>query len=166
MFHSIYLESSLCCKGNINVAVFSINWCIYLAGGGGDLRKFYIRKGSAPRSNSLPFIYHFLREKVRARYGLLSWTNNGCLPVLEDYKEMISAAPKKETFPFALQELFLYPVASAEKVSQKRRKKYIKKVFKKCKDFLNSLNRSSSIHLDRVSAEKQIHGSCYQCVTD
>ena len=100
MFHSIYLESSLCCKGNINMAVFSINWCIYLAGGGEFLRKFYIRKGSAPRSNPLPFIYHFLREKVRARYGLLSWTNNGCLPVLEDYKEMISAAPKKRNFSF------------------------------------------------------------------
>ena len=98
-----------------------------------------MRKGSAPRSNPLPFIYHFLREKVLARYGLLSWTNNGCLPVLEDYKEMISAAPKKETFPFALQELFLYPVASAEKVSQKRRKKYIKKVLKNVKISLTVL---------------------------
>ena len=29
-----------------------------------NLRKFYIRKGSAPRSNPLLFIYHFLREKV------------------------------------------------------------------------------------------------------
>ena len=141
MFHSIYLESSLCCKGNINMAVFSINWCIYLAGGGGGefLRKFYIRKGSAPRSNPLPFIYHFLREKVRARYGLLSWTNNGCLPVLEDYKEMISAAPKKETFPFPLQELFLYPVAFAEKVSRKRRKKYIKKFLENVKISLTVL---------------------------
>ena len=135
-------------------------------GGGGYLRKFYLRKGSAPRSNPLHFIYHFLREKVRARYGLLSWTNNGCLPVLEDYKEMLSAAPKKETFPFPLQELFLYPVASAGKSFSKATKEIYKKSFKKCKDFLNSLNRSSSIHLDRVSAEKQIHGSCYQCVTD
>ena len=53
-------------------------------------------------------------------------------PVVEDYKEMISAAPRKETFPFALQELFLYPVASAEKISQKRPKTDIyKKVFQK-----------------------------------
>ena len=40
MFDSIYLESSLCCKGNINVAVFSINWCIDL--GGGFLTKLYM----------------------------------------------------------------------------------------------------------------------------
>ena len=35
----------ICCKGNINVAVFSINWCIYLGWGGGGgwyLTKFYM----------------------------------------------------------------------------------------------------------------------------
>ena len=44
MFHSIYLESSLCCKGNINMAVFSINWCRYLAGGGGGVLKKVLYK--------------------------------------------------------------------------------------------------------------------------
>ena len=67
--------------------------------------------------------------------------NNSCLPVVEDYREMISTAPRKETFPFALQELFLYPVASAEKVSQKRRKKYIKKFLKNGKIFLTEISR-------------------------
>ena len=78
MFHSIYLERSLCCKGNINVAVFSINWCIYLGGGGystksymGRLRTkvqpltlhipFFERKGTPfvylPLKNDTPFTY-------------------------------------------------------------------------------------------------------------
>ena len=58
-------------------------------------------------------------------------------PVVEDYKEMISAAARKETFPFALQELFLYPVASAEKISQKRWKTGIyKKVFQKLTEII------------------------------
>ena len=61
------------------------------------------------------------------------------MPALEDYKEMISAAPKKETFPFPLQELFLYPVAFAEKVSRKGRKKYIKKFLENVKISLTVL---------------------------
>ena len=65
MFHSVYLESSLCCKGNINVAIFSINWCIYLGrggggggGGGGDLTKFYmgrLRTKVQPLTLHIPF---------------------------------------------------------------------------------------------------------------
>ena len=57
MFHSIYLERSLCCKGNINVAVFSINWCIYL-GGGGNLTKSYmgrLRTKVQPLTLHIPF---------------------------------------------------------------------------------------------------------------
>ena len=59
MFHSFYLESSLCCKGNINVAVFSINWCIYLAGGGGVLKKVLykerLRTKVQPLTLHIPF---------------------------------------------------------------------------------------------------------------
>ena len=68
------------------------------------------------------------------------------MPVLEDYKEwfqLSATQKKKKTFPFALQELFLYPVASAEKVSQKRRKKYIKKFLKNLKISLTFLTEVS-----------------------
>ena len=63
MFHSVYLESSFCCKGNINVAVFSINWCIYLGrGGGGDLTKFYMRRLRTKVQPLTPHIPFFERK--------------------------------------------------------------------------------------------------------
>ena len=59
MFHSIYLESSLCCKGNINVAVFSYKLVhIPGKGGGGYLTKFYmgrLRAKVQPLTLHIPF---------------------------------------------------------------------------------------------------------------
>ena len=40
-------------------------------GGGGDTQKSFIRGGSAPRSNPLPFIYHFFRKGTPFVYLLL-----------------------------------------------------------------------------------------------
>ena len=59
MFYSIYLESSLCCKGNINVAVFSYKLVhIPGKGGGGYLTKFYmgrLRAKVQPLTLHIPF---------------------------------------------------------------------------------------------------------------